>query len=213
MARLLAEYATRLRRPFAAFDTNPGAADLASRFPDETTIAELDATNQQWLFDCLTARDGKTKILDLAVPVWDLFFAMCRDGDFLRVGGERAIDPIVVLVVDDSRQCHDACDALLRDWPGANLAVACDAGATGLHRMDDVLASYPINRNFEIEALGATAAARLRDHPGSLVTALEADEDAIRDSRAELSRWLSAVFAQIRSFELRMALSSSAFLR
>ena len=88
-------------------------------------------------------------------------------------------------------------------------------GATRFeHNVIDVLARFPGQATFQIPALDPLVAREI-EKPGFSLSrfALAPPTDMSIVVRVALRSWLTRVFAQFQSFELRVALNDSEFLR
>ena len=209
-ARLLADYFTHNRRPFVGFDTDPHDSPFAERFPDDVQTVDIAGVKGQIsLFDRLLAADETPKIVDLWARSWKTFFAMTREIGFIEEARRLGVEPIVLLVVDDSSECLDVANWLVAQWPGLMLAIARDWGAAPAEEgAPDPFSRYPSRRGFEIPALDPIVARALERRDVSLSRLLVAPPSNMSIVvRTATRAWLASVFTQFRSFELRMAMS------
>lgn len=213
-ARLLADYFLSNRREFIGFDTDPHESPFAGRFPRETQIADLAAVKGQIsLFDRLLVHDDTPRIVDLWARSWKLFFNMVLEIGFIEEARRLGIEPIVLLVVDESSECLEAANSLLGLWPDLQLAIVRNEGAAPAESVAfDPLARFPVSQSFEIPALDPIVARAMEREDVSLSRLLLAPpSDMSIVVRTALRSWLSRVFAQFQSFELRLAMRDSAF--
>ncbi len=209
-ARLLADYFLHNRRPFVGFDTDPHESPFAERFPDEVMIADLSLVKGQIsLFDRLLVNDEAPKIVDLWARSWKTFFTMVREIGFFEEARRLGVEPIIVLVVDDSTECLDAANGLLAQWPDLALVLARNEGAAPMPEPDrELLARYPAARTFEIPALDPFVAQAIQRRDVSFSRFLLAPPSGMSIViKTALRVWLTRVFAQFQSFELRLAMS------
>jgi hypothetical protein len=208
-ARLLADYFLQGNRPFVGFDTDPHESNFAERFPREAMVVDLSAVKGQIsLFDRLLVNDGTPKVVDLWSRSWKTFFTMVRDIGFFEEALRLGVEPIVVLVVDESTECLDAANGLIAQWPDLTLVLARNEGAApGLEGAGDILARYSTTRSFEIQALDPIVAQAIERRGVSLSRFLLAPPtDMSIVIKTAARTWLTRVFAQFQSFELRQAM-------
>jgi len=101
-------------------------------------------------------------------------------------------------------------------WPNLTMAVVHNEGAVplGSHAAHEVLTRYPVSRKFVIAALDAPIAKVLQSTEFSLSEFLLAPESDISIVvRAALKAWITPVFTQFLSFELRATLEDALCLR
>jgi hypothetical protein len=214
-ARLLADYFLQSGRSFAGFDTDPHESRFAERFPRDVIIADLAAIKGQIsLFDRLLVHDGTPKVVDLWSRSWKTFFQMVQEIGFIEEARRLGVEPIVLLVVDQTTDCLDAASGLLAQWPDLLLVlVRNDGAAPVLEDKGDVLAHYPTARSFEIPALDPIVAQAMERRDLSLSRFLLAPpSDLSIVIRTALRVWLTRIFAQFQSFELRIAMTGWAGL-
>ncbi len=207
-ARLLGDYFLSRRRNFIGFDTDPHESPFALRFPQQAKVADLASVKGQIaLFDRLLVSDETPKVVDLWARSWKGFFNMVREIGFLEEARRQGVTPIFLLAVDNSNECLDAVTGLLAQWPDLNLALVRNRGAAGQDDGDASSDRFPPLRDFEIPALDPVVAHAMERADVSLSRFLLAPpSDMSIVVKSALRTWLSQVFAQIQSFELRMAL-------
>ena len=215
-ARLLADYFAYNNRPFQAFDTDPHESPFAAAFPHETKIADLSAiAGQISIFDQLLIHDDIPKIVDVWNHSYSRFFTIVRDIGFFEEAKRLSIEPILLFMADRQPSSIDAVQMLTRQWPDLGLVIVNNEGAAPLGaEVHDHLARYPSERTFQIPPLDP-AFRQTVDEPGfSLSRFLIAPPTTMSIVvRSGLRAWLARIFAQFQSFELRMAMQDSQYLR
>jgi hypothetical protein len=215
VARLLADYYTISARPVQIFDTDCYEPAMAARFPDETIIADLSQIKGQMaLFDRLLVPDDGVRIVDVWHRSWDSFVRILGDIDFMNEAQRVNILPVFVLVIDGSPRTLETARFLSRQWPQVMLLVVRNDGAAPMGPdAVEILARYPATRVFEIAPLDSVILETI-SRPGFSLTQfiLDPPTDMSVVIRAGLRSWISRVFAQFRTFELRLALDNAHYL-
>jgi hypothetical protein len=215
-ARLLADYFAFNSRPFQAFDTDPHESRLAAAFPREAKIADVAAIQGQiTMFDQLLVYDEVPKIVDVWSHSYRQFFAIIREIGFFEEAKRLSVEPIVLFMADRQAASIEAAQMLNRQWPDLGMVIVNNEGAAPLGAdVYDRLARYPSERTFQIPALDP-AFRQTIDEPGfSLSRFLIAPPTNMSlVLRSGLRGWLARIFAQFQSFELRVAMQDSEFLR
>jgi hypothetical protein len=117
IARALTEYFCALRRPVAAFDVNPDEFKLIDYLPAYTAAASInDIRGEMALYDQLVAADQAAKVVDVGYALFDKFFGLMQQLDFLREAERRGVKPMVLFVADPDHRASQAyamlCDRL-----------------------------------------------------------------------------------------------------
>src|SRR5216683_1197032 len=113
-ARLLAEHHAADARPFAAYDLSdeaPGLADFLTHYVSLPNIREL--RGQVPFFDGLIEPDNVPKVIDVSHREFVNFFSIIDKIGLFEEAQRRAIEPVILFLVDRSQVAADAY-ALLR---------------------------------------------------------------------------------------------------
>lgn len=215
-ARLLADYFAYNNRPFQAFDTDPHESPLAVCFPREAKVADVNAIQGQiTMFDQLLVHDEIPKIVDLWHHSYRQFFALTREIGFFEEAQRLSVAPILLFVADRQPSSVEAAQMLMRQCPDLGMVIVNNEGAAPLGaEVYDHLARYPSERTFQIPALDPAFRQTLDDPNFSLSRFLVAPPTNMSIVlRSGLRGWLARVFAQFQSFELRMAMQDTEYLR
>lgn len=215
-ARLLADYFAYTNRPFLAFDTDAHESAFAAGFPREAKVADVNAIQGQiTMFDQLLVHDDVAKIVDVWSHSYPAFFAISREIGFFEEARRLCVEPILLFVADRHSSSIEAAQMLKRHWPDLSMVIVNNEGAAPLGcDIYDHLARYPSERTFQIPPLDA-AFWDIIDDPGfSLSRFLVAPPNGMSIVlRSGLRSWLARIFAQFQSFELRMAMQDTEYLR
>src|SRR5689334_23228481 len=107
IARALTEYFSAQSRPVAGFDVNPGEFKLIDHLPAYTAAASLENTRDEMaLFDQLVTDDAMPKIVDLGNMLFDRFFTVMQQIDFVAEAKRRAVAPMVLFVADPDERAR-----------------------------------------------------------------------------------------------------------
>jgi hypothetical protein len=215
-ARLLADFFAHQGRAFEGFDTDPHEQPFADRFPREARVIDLSAIQGQIsLFDHLLVLDETPKIVDVWNRGFHKFFSIVHDIGFFQEARRQMIEPVLLYLIDETPACLETALQLSGLWPDLSMVFVSNEGAMPLEgRAIDVLARFPGQLTFQIPALDPVVA-RTIEKPGFSLSrfALAPPTDMSIVVRVALQAWLGRIFAQFQSFELRIALNDSEFLR
>src|SRR5215831_19738707 len=115
LALLMADYLFQDGGNVDAYDLNPGEYALAACRPRITTKADLATTPAQIaLFDRLIANDGKPKLIDLGYPLFERFFAVCEQIEFIEAATRRGFDVVILFPAEPHPSATAAYDDLQR---------------------------------------------------------------------------------------------------
>ncbi|WP_442754848.1 hypothetical protein ACNHKD_17945 [Methylocystis sp. JAN1] len=215
-ARLLTDYYLSRGLPVEGFDTDSREPSYAPRFPGLSQVVDIcDVKGQISLFDRLLIPDGTPKVIDVWSRSFDQLFATIAEIGFLEEAGRAGVQPIIFYQSDVSQTAANNARLLNTTWPELWITVVHNEGAAplgpdALH----ILAQYPARGKLVIPRLEAAIAWALGDFDLSLSAFLkEPPGDMSIVVRAALKAWLLPIFTQLQSFELRLDLQSSEFLR
>jgi hypothetical protein len=215
-ARLLADYFACNRRPFQAFDTDPHESPFSAWFPREAKVADVTAIQGQiTVFDQILVHDEIPKIVDIWNHSYRQFFAIVREIGFFEEARRLSVEPILLFMADRQTSSIEAAQTLMRQWPDLSMVIVNDEGAAPLGAdVYDHLARYPSERTFQIPALDTAFRETIDDPNFSLSRFLIAPpSDMSIVLRYGLRSWLARIFAQFQSFELRMVMQDTKYLR
>jgi hypothetical protein len=124
------------------------------------------------------------------------------------------VQPILLFHADATEESLVASLALARRWPDLCLVIVTNKGAAPLgYDALDILAQFPSPRRFVIGSLDPTSRARLEASDFSLSHfLLTPPSDMSIVIRTGLRAWISPIFAQFQTFEVRMAMEGAQFL-
>ncbi|MGZ9410720.1 MAG: hypothetical protein ACXW3J_08855, partial [Methylocystis sp.] len=134
---------------------------------------------------------------------------------FLEEARRRGVEPIVLFQTDVTESAANSALVLKTTWPDLMMSIIHNRGASPLGRDSlAILARYPASGKFVIPRLEAPIARALDDVDLSLSRfTREPPPEMSIVVRAALKAWLSPIFTQFQSFELRLELQSSEWLR
>jgi hypothetical protein len=215
-ARLLTDYYLARGAPVEGFDTDSREPCYAVRFPTLSQVVDIgDVKGQISLFDRLLDPDDKPKIVDVWSRSFDELFSTIAEIGFLEEAKRAGVLPIVLFQADNSQMAASNARRLNTTWPDLWITVVHNEGAAPLgNDALQALAAYPARGKLVIPRLESPVAKALDDFDLSLSSFLQ--QPTVPMSivvRAALKSWLIPIFTQLQSFELRIDLQSSEFLR
>jgi len=215
-ARLMTDYYLSRNIGVEGFDTDSREPTYASRFPDVCHVVDVaDVKGQISLFDRLLAPDGTPKIVDVWHRSFEQLFSTIAEIGFLEEARRVGVEPIVLFQTDATESAVISALTLATTWPDLWIIALNNEGAAPLGPDAlDILARYPTQGKFVIPALEGPIAQALDEPSLSLRHFLhEPPADMSIVVRAALKSWLLPIYTQFQSFELRLDLHSSEFLR
>lgn len=215
-ARLLTDFHLLRRSPVEGFDTDPHEPDYGGWFPDHVRIVDAaDIKGQISLFDRLLVNDETPKIVDIWARSYARFFAIVKDIGFFEEARRHGVEPIILFHADATHGALKAAFALNAAWPDLAMLVVHNEGAAPLgDNPHEILLRYPARGKFVIAPLEGPVARLLHDPSLSLSRFLLAPPSGMSIVlRAALRNWILRSFTQFRSFELRLELEASEYLR
>jgi hypothetical protein len=202
IARLLTEFFVADGRNPVAFDANPDDPVLARCLPDLATRSAIGQTmNQMALFDRLIMADGHPKIVDLAPELFQGFFDLMAEIDFVAEARSRGIETVLLFIAENHARSADACERLYQRFPSATVVqVRNESLAT--YGFDD----FPLLEDgaaaLNIPALSPMLAGVI-DRPGfSFAEYVEKHAEF----PTGLHAWIVRAFIAFRDLELRLML-------
>jgi len=214
-ARLLTDYHLYSGVRVEGFDTDPHEPHYGDRFSDYVNVVDAaEIKGQIALFDRLLADDETPKIVDVWHRVFSRFFSTVQEIGFFEEARRRNLAPIILYHAAPTETALAGARALSASWPEVEMLIVQNEGAAplGSHPWD-TLRHYPANGKFVIPALEGPVA-KILDAPSlSLSGFLRAPPtDMSIVVRAALKGWITPIFTQFNSFEMRQELRSSLYL-
>lgn len=113
LARLLAENFILGGQQPAIFDTDPVAAPLVARFPNDALALDIDrVTDQMALFDGLSTAAANSRILDLKHGSFRKFFDLMLESDYIREARANEIEPVVFHIAGPDQEAFEQANEL-----------------------------------------------------------------------------------------------------
>jgi hypothetical protein len=190
---------------------------LESFFPDLAQTIDLSTTpGQIALFDKLLEAGSQARIVEICAPAHQLFLSQVRDIGFFEEAEKNGFEPMILFVSNGKRLAIDAGTRLQAIWRRVPVIPVVNEGFVRLGtKINDHLEAFPAGRSFQVpilEPLLQTAIAM----PGFSLSAFLRKPPAVDEMslvvRADLRSWITRVFTQFRSHELRKALDESHYL-
>jgi hypothetical protein len=209
LARLLAEHYAADARPVAAFDLSDEAPGLADFLTHHVSMPSIrDTRGQVRFFDGLIEAGNVPKIIDLSHREFANFFTIVDKIGLLEEARRRAIEPLILFLIDPSPVAAKAYGLLRRRFAGIsllpvrNLTVAkgLPYGAAFPHASRLVV-------SLEIAMLGPAARALVeREKFSFLNLAKKAPpySEMSDRTRTELDAWFRRARFQFREIELSL---------
>jgi hypothetical protein len=214
-ARLLTDFYLSQRAAVEGFDTDPREPRYGELFPDVVRIVDpTEIKGQVSLFDRLLVHDEIPKVVDVWHRGYDRFFATVKEIGFVEEARRHAIEPVVLFHVEPTEATLARALELSAAWNELTMVAVQNKGAALLGaRPHEVLARYPATSKLVIAPLHGPLAKLLHEPDLSLSGFLRAPpSDMSIVARDALRAWITPIFTQFRSFELRMDLERAEFL-
>ena len=215
-ARLLTDYYLSRGVGVEGFDTDSREPRYAHFFPDISQVVDLgDVKGQISLFDRLLVPDETPKVVDVWSRSFDQLFATIAEIGFLEEARRADVEPILLFQSDDSLTAASNARMLNTTWPDLWMTVIHNEGAAPLGpEAMEILGAYPSRGKLVLPRLESAIAKALDDTDLSFSSFLQNPPPNMSIVvRAALKAWLIPIFTQLQSFELRLDLQSSEFLR
>jgi hypothetical protein len=207
VARLLTEHHLADARPIAAFDLADEGPRLADFLPSHANIADIhDVRGQMRFFDALIEPNGVPKVVDVSHREFANFFAIADKIALFEEARRRAIEPLILFLIDPDPAAAKAYERLRRRFAGTSLLPVRNLTvAKGLPYGAAFPHASTLAVSLEIPVLGPAARARMDCDAFSFA-------DFARNApprsgfplrhRDELHAWLRRVRFQFREIEL-----------
>jgi hypothetical protein len=215
-ARLLTDYYLSRGVAVEGFDTDSREPCYALMFPGLSQVVDIgDVKGQISLFDRLLVPDDTPKIVDVWSRSFDQLFSTIAEIGFLEEARHAGVEPIILFQSDDTLSAASNARLLNTTWPDLWMTTIHNEGAAPLGAEAlNILSQYPSRGKLVISRLERPIAKALDDYQLSLSDFLQDPPPAMSIVvRAALKSWLIPIFTQLQSFELRLDLQSSEFLR
>ena len=209
LALLMADYLFQDGGNVDAYDLNPGEYALAACRPGITTKADLSTTpGQIALFDRLIANEGKAKLIDLGYSLFERFFDVCEQTEFIEAVRRRGFEVIILFPAEPHPSATAAYEDMQRRFPHAVLVPVLN---------EAILKGERVHESYEVDRHSA-AALQVPLMPPVLKTYADRLSQSLAHVRAqlptnmpkshalELRSWTRGVFVEFREFELRLTL-------
>ncbi|MCC6949029.1 MAG: hypothetical protein IT539_14790 [Bradyrhizobiaceae bacterium] len=124
LARLIAEYLTLAGETRKLFDTDVIDHKLASYFPTQVTIVDLERVpDQMKLFDSLASPVPMSQVIDLSHRSFAKFFNLMRDFDYVAEAKQAGFHPVILFIPDTSADAYEQGVAILQRFRDAGFVL------------------------------------------------------------------------------------------
>jgi hypothetical protein len=215
-ARLLTDYYLLQKRSVEAFDTDPYEPFYGPLFPQCVRMVDINEVKGQIsLFDRLLVENELPKIVDVWHRSYKKFFSTVTEIGFFEEAHKIGLEPIILFHADPTDKALTEAAALSQIWPDLTITLVHNEGAVPLGpHAHEILSRYPTRGKFIIAPLDGSVAPILQDTNFSLSQfLLEPPSDMSIVVRAALKGWITRVFTQFQSCELRATLDDAVYLR
>jgi len=209
LALLMADYLFQDGGNVDAYDLNPGEYAMAACRPRITTKVDLSTTpGQIALFERLITNEGKAKLIDLGYSLFERFFDVCEQVEFVEAARRRGFEVIILCPAEPHPSATAAYENMQRRFPDAVLVPVLNEA---ILKGERVHASYQVDRE-------SAAALKVPLMPPVLKTYADQLSQSLAQVRVhlpanmpkshalELRSWTRGVFLEFREFELRLTL-------
>jgi hypothetical protein len=208
VARALIEFFCAQRRPVAAFDVNPDNFKLIDYLPAYTAAASItDTRSEMALFDQLVVADGLPKVVDLSHLLFEHFFSVVQQIDFVTATQHRGVTPMVLYLADPDERARQGYLMLRDRLPALPLVPVFNEAVPQLARHRG---NFPPTRRggdpVRVPALTPVLRSVV-ERPGFSFVSYAAKTT---DTTSELYGWMRRVFVTFRELEVRLLLGEIA---
>jgi hypothetical protein len=215
--RLLVDYHLFNRRSFSLFDTDVHGQTLEQFFPDIAQTIDLATTpGQIALFDKLLEAGTQARIVEICAPAHQLFLVQARDIGFFEESEKNGFEPAILFISNGKRAAIEAGTRLQTIWRRVPVIPVVNEGFVRLgSKINDHLDAFPVGRSFQVPPMEPMLQSTIAQPDFSLSDFLRQPPAADEMSlvvRADLRSWITRVFTQLRSHELRKAMDESVYL-
>lgn len=215
-SRLLTDYYLSRGVAVEGFDTDSREPRYSEWFPEFSQVIDVnDVKGQITLFDRLLLCDETPKIVDVWSRSFERLFSTIAEIGYFEEAWRTGVLPVILYQVDATELSARSAISFASAWPDLWITAIQNEGAAPLGLdAHDILSVYPTRGKFVIPALEGPIAKAIDDPYLSFTDFLQdPPQDMSIVVRAALKSWLLPIFTQIQSFELRLNLQSSEFLR
>jgi hypothetical protein len=209
LARLLAEHHAADARPFEAYDLSdeaPGLADFLTHRVSLPTIRDM--RGQVQFFDGLIEPDNVPKVIDLSHREFVNFFSIVDKIGLFEEAQRRAIEPVILFLVDRSQVAADAYALLRRRFAGMSLLpVRNQLIAKGVPHGGPFPHASRLVVSLELSVLGPAARSFVEKERFSFLNTgqpVRPYSEMSERVRGELDSWFRRARFQFRELELSL---------
>ena len=209
VARLFAEHYAADARPFAAFDLSDEAPGLADFLTHHVTIPNIrDIRGQVRFFDGLIESGNVAKIIDVSHREFANFFTIVDKIGLFEEARRRAIEPLILFLIDPTPIAAKAYGLLRRRFVGTSLLPVRNLTvAKGLPYGAAFPHASRLMASLEIATLGPAAKAIVEREKFSFLNLAKqgrSPSEMSARTRAELEAWFRRARFQFREIELSL---------
>jgi hypothetical protein len=209
LARLLAEHHAADVRPFEAYDLSDEVPGLADFLTHRVSLPSIrDMRGQVRFFDALIEPDNVPRIVDVSHREFVNFFSIVDKIGLFEEAQHRAIEPVILFLVDRSKVSADAYDLLRRRFAGMSLLpVHNQLVARGVPRGGPFPHASKLVVSLELSVLGPAARSFVEKERFSFLNIGEPVRPYSEMSsrvHGELDAWFRRARFQFRELELSM---------
>lgn len=209
LARLLIDFLHVDDGGARAFDLNPGESALAEQPMTLAVRADIASIEGQMaLFDRLIVEDGVAKVIDLGNTMFERFFDLMDEIDFVQEASRRAVEPVILYPAETHPASPHAYCRLRRRFPDLIVVPVLNEAILKGQRVRD---AFPFVRAAAVPLqipLLAPALKRYADQPHYSFADFhnKLPEEIPEGLAVELRSWTRRAFLELREFELRLLL-------
>ncbi len=209
LARLLAEHHAADARPFQAYDLSDEAPGLADFLTHRVSLPSIrDMRGQVRFFDGLIEPDNVPRIIDVSHREFVNFFSIVDKIGLFEEAQHRAIEPVILFLVDRSKVSADAYALLRRRFVGMSLLpVRNQLIARGVPHGSPFPHASKLVVSLELSVLGPAARSFVEKEKFSFLNIGESVRPYSEMSarvRDELDAWFRRARFQFRELELSL---------
>jgi hypothetical protein len=199
LSRLFIEFSALTGRSVAAFDLADEGPQLRDYLPQFTAIADIDnISGQMSLFERLVDDSRSTRIIDVSYRSFQAFFDILQTIDFFEEARQKAIQPLILFIIDaDPRSCTAYARLRRRFTHAALVPVLNQVDVTPFMNSDPFFDASAPAAFLRIPLLSFPLRAQI-DRPEFSFCEFWRKTPA---SHTELRHWVEKVFAQIQDLE------------
>jgi hypothetical protein len=209
LARLLAEHHAADARPFAAYDLSDEAPGLSDFLGHHVSLPSIkDLRGQVQFFDGLIEPDNVPKIIDVSHREFVNFFSVVDKIALFEEAQRRAIEPVILFLVDRSQVAADAYALLRRRFARMSLLpVRNQLVAKGVPHGGAFPHASRLVVSLELAVLGPSARSFVEREKFSFINIgkpMRPYSELPPRTYAELDAWFRRVRFQFREMELSL---------